>query len=82
MRRVLRKRHLSRVGLAGSSGRKVTVRPRSAPGERPWRISTCKGRWVGRYPTPSHHKKGKALRDSLKQARRRGDAPLPPGQVA
>lgn len=47
-RRVLRKSHLSRVGLAGSSGRKVTVRPRSAPGERPWRVRTRMGRWVGR----------------------------------
>lgn len=55
--RVLRKSHLSRVGLAGSSGRKVTVRPRSAPGERPWRSN---GQVGGEGGTPPRHTVGKA----------------------
>lgn len=84
MRRVLRKRHLSRVGLAGSSGRKVTVRPRSAPGEGHGALVLAgAGGWERGTPPPVTPLE----RQSPQRQPRTGpggdeEAPLPPGQVA
>lgn len=67
-----RKRHLSRVGPAGSSGKKVTVRPRSAQ-EESGRGAEVAARWVGYgavpQPWPGLSGKAEPLMESRLRAR-------------
>lgn len=75
-RRALRKRHLSRAGLAGSSGRKVTVRPRR--GEWPWRrsVSAYTGGWGTGTPPPATFQERQSLQRWPRRAGPGGDEKL------